>query len=340
MTVSGAHAVQPQLITSQASLRLPNQPQLVTNTGQIITSQPMLTNQAMLQAMASLQQQQGIPMAHQSIIGAQPPTILSGQPLYIRTTGPLQHPQGMQAVANLQPLGTVKAGKIEMPTNLQMKAVASGPKHQNIMGHQTKAILPSSKSNATTAKVQPTMNYSLQAGAKLNIPTVTPKVGKVRAKSITKSATATSAHSAAKQAMYHNQSKAQIASNQSTSIACKISKFGKSQSDSEVETGRKSVNSMIKETTSLEKTPDMTQSPAIDASKDTKLSTSNHVAISENLKEKPLNDLAENHHILPQPPVVEKQKAIVRPQVLTHVIEGFVIQEGPQPFPVCICYLH
>ena len=32
--------------------------------------------------------------------------------------------------------------------------------------------------------------------------------------------------------------------------------------------------------------------------------------------------------------VVERQKAIVKPQVLTHVIEGFVIQEGPEPFPV------
>lgn len=34
------------------------------------------------------------------------------------------------------------------------------------------------------------------------------------------------------------------------------------------------------------------------------------------------------------PSVVEKQKAIVKPHILTHVIEGFVIQEGPEPFPV------
>lgn len=31
-----------------------------------------------------------------------------------------------------------------------------------------------------------------------------------------------------------------------------------------------------------------------------------------------------------QPP----QKAIVKPQVLTHIIDGLVIQEGPEPFPV------
>ncbi|KAG8188917.1 hypothetical protein JTE90_014969 [Oedothorax gibbosus] len=38
-----------------------------------------------------------------------------------------------------------------------------------------------------------------------------------------------------------------------------------------------------------------------------------------------------------QPPAKEKlppQKAIVKPQVLTHVIDGLVIQEGPEPFPV------
>ena len=39
----------------------------------------------------------------------------------------------------------------------------------------------------------------------------------------------------------------------------------------------------------------------------------------------------------PHPPVdrpTERQKAIVRPHILTHIIEGFVIQEGPEPFPV------
>lgn len=31
----------------------------------------------------------------------------------------------------------------------------------------------------------------------------------------------------------------------------------------------------------------------------------------------------------------QPQKAIVKPHVLTHVIEGFIIQEAPDPFPVC-----
>ena len=40
---------------------------------------------------------------------------------------------------------------------------------------------------------------------------------------------------------------------------------------------------------------------------------------------------------LPETTIKEKQqpqKAIVKPHVLTHVIEGFVIQEGSEPFPV------
>lgn len=39
-------------------------------------------------------------------------------------------------------------------------------------------------------------------------------------------------------------------------------------------------------------------------------------------------------------PVAEKQKAIVKPHILTHVIDGFVIQEGPEPFPVgnSVCF--
>ncbi|CAL1270166.1 unnamed protein product [Larinioides sclopetarius] len=44
--------------------------------------------------------------------------------------------------------------------------------------------------------------------------------------------------------------------------------------------------------------------------------------------------------VMPMPEVTVKdkqpQKAIVKPHVLTHVIEGFVIQEGSEPFPVTL----
>ena len=37
---------------------------------------------------------------------------------------------------------------------------------------------------------------------------------------------------------------------------------------------------------------------------------------------------------LPLAPLMEKQRAIVKPQILTHFIDGFYIHEGPEPFPV------
>lgn len=35
------------------------------------------------------------------------------------------------------------------------------------------------------------------------------------------------------------------------------------------------------------------------------------------------------------PSFIDRQTARVRPRILTHVIEGFVIQEASEPFPVC-----
>lgn len=35
------------------------------------------------------------------------------------------------------------------------------------------------------------------------------------------------------------------------------------------------------------------------------------------------------------PSFIDRQTARVRPRILTHVIEGFVIQEATEPFPVC-----
>ena len=59
-------------------------------TGQInIQSQPLMTNQSILQAMATQLQQGGIPLSHQPLqlsASGQSPTILPGQPVYIRTT--------------------------------------------------------------------------------------------------------------------------------------------------------------------------------------------------------------------------------------------------------------
>ncbi|XP_057700906.1 polyhomeotic-like protein 2b isoform X2 [Corythoichthys intestinalis] len=51
----------------------------------------------------------------------------------------------------------------------------------------------------------------------------------------------------------------------------------------------------------------------------------------ENDSEAPVMTAVATHNGENKPP-----QAIVKPQVLTHVIEGFVIQEGAEPFPVCV----
>lgn len=39
---------------------------------------------------------------------------------------------------------------------------------------------------------------------------------------------------------------------------------------------------------------------------------------------------------LPGGPEKGSPQAVIRPQILTHLVEGFVIQEGLEPFPVCL----
>jgi len=41
------------------------------------------------------------------------------------------------------------------------------------------------------------------------------------------------------------------------------------------------------------------------------------------------------HTVSTAPSFIDRQTARVRPRILTHVIEGFVIQEASEPFPVC-----
>ncbi|XP_008470961.1 polyhomeotic-like protein 2 [Diaphorina citri] len=52
--------------------------------------------------------------------------------------------------------------------------------------------------------------------------------------------------------------------------------------------------------------------------------TASSVSSNTNTKDKPITTQA----------TLPKTTALVKPQILTHVIEGFVIQESDQPFPV------
>ncbi|XP_041378510.1 polyhomeotic-like protein 2 isoform X2 [Gigantopelta aegis] len=326
---------QPQLITTQAPLRF-SQPQLVTNTGQIIQSGPLLTNQAVLQAMANLQQ--GIPLAaHQPLLTGhgQPPTIMAGQSVYIRTNGPIQ-PQGMMAnmqflqqypgmgesavnqLPYMQAVAGMKPNKIELPHNSQVKT--GGSKTPS-----GKTLLPSKSS----AKVQPT---KMGQSAKLNIPQVIPKQ-KSRSKSSSKTSASVptaATHPVQKQAPNPVKVVTPVVQSNITVPAAK------SQSDSETETAK--ANREEPETEPSSKSLDVsmdtvTTEETKESGVESEVKEGKEEVAAE---EEPMEEVAPSKPVLlpEQTPVVEKQRAIVKPHILTHIIEGFIIQEGSEPFPV------
>ncbi|XP_029651499.1 polyhomeotic-like protein 2 isoform X2 [Octopus sinensis] len=340
---SACHTVvsQPQLINSQSPLRMNSQSQLVTSGGQIFASQPMLTNPAMLQAMASLQQ--GIPLAaHQPLLATQSPTILAGQPLYIRTATPLQQQPSMVAAATaiptgMQPVNSSKTAKlIDMTTGLQAKTVGVPTKTTNQGNKGLSTILPSTSKGSNTAKIHPT-NISMQpnSGPKLNIPTITPKqTTKVR----TKKSNPLSTGSQTKPSMPTSLSKPTTPTSQTNGATS----LPKSQSDSEVETGRKTIAMMestsekktLTESTSKQSTSEQKQEKRAQVDAPQPPTTTQETRQVESMDVSSGKSQHPAPNMLDNSVVVEKQKAIVKPHILTHVIEGFIIHEGPEPFPV------
>ncbi|XP_064610390.1 polyhomeotic-like protein 2 isoform X2 [Liolophura sinensis] len=333
-----------QLINSQAQqLRLTSQQQLVTSTGQIITSQPMLTNQAVLQAMASLQQQ-GIPIAHQPLLGTQTPSLIPGQPLFIRPAGPMQPQQNMMAAAaaNVQNMNAMKGQKpVDTPTNLQTKP-SNNPSGKSPSAGQGRnlTILPStSRPGVSTARVNPTSMHSLSQATKLNIPQVTPKLNKTKARSHSSKTTSTST---SQSKTNPTNSQAKTATTSTSSANGTVGTPSKSQSGSESDASKKASPS----------TPPAVPVPRPAELPKEKVPTAS-VAASKSITEKVVEQAAVDKGALPadreqqeedmevekapepkKDVVVEKQRAIVKPHILTHVIEGFIIQEGPEPFPV------
>lgn len=245
--MSLSQAGQSQLINTQAPIRF-SQPQIVSSTGQIISShvQPMLANQAVLQAMASLQQQ-GIPLAHQQLLSApgQSPTILSaGQSLFLRPAGQIAT-QGMMTATGVQTIGpTMKSGRMEMPQNLQVKAnTGSVALSKQAVGAQTagKAILPSLvKTNM--AKIHPTQMIGQRT--KLSIPSM-PRTQKGRPRNQNKNTAVTTATAATNTVASALKATA-AASSQSkpatpTSQVVNLSTPTTSQSDSEIDAAKKNM---------------------------------------------------------------------------------------------------
>lgn len=276
-----------QLISTQAPIRF-SQPQLVSSTGQInIQSQPIMTNQSILQAMASQLQHGAIPLGHQPLqlsASGQSPTILPGQPVYIRTTQ-IQGQQGVQ---------------INKQTN------------------QGQSVYPI---KAVTARVNPTTvskpKTAAVSGAPKN-PKGRPRTVNRIVGAMTASASTNTVASALSQSKAASQSKPATPTPNSLMVPSQ----NQSKSDSEMESTKK--------TAVGEKTEKISPVKAIKQEKASggvtaKLSATEKMDVAELKME---NGKPET------PSVVEKQKAIVKPHILTHVIEGFVIQEGPEPFPV------
>ncbi|KAK3104724.1 hypothetical protein FSP39_008686 [Pinctada imbricata] len=317
VAVSINQSGQTQLISSQAPIRF-SQPQLVSSAnGQIISSTPIMTNQAVLQAMANLQQQ-AIPINNQNIMGAQgqSPTIIQGQGLYIRTANPIQGQQGIMTATGVQPIGTIK-GNQQNIVKASVTGMQMNKSGQNVVG---KALLPI---KTVTARVTPT---SVQKG-KVAV-TGTPKAasrGRPRTVNRIVGQTCMTASAATNTVASALQSKA--AANAAANQA-KAASVVKPAAAAIVQTIRKiegEEEGAKKEDGTEKKLEDRIERkekvPEAEKTADThieKMDTSTDAQIQK----------GENTS------VVEKQKAIVKPHILTHVIEGFVIQEGPEPFPV------
>ncbi|XP_022341239.2 uncharacterized protein LOC111135445 isoform X1 [Crassostrea virginica] len=300
-----------QLISTQAPIRF-SQPQLVSSTGQInIQSQPLMTNQSILQAMATQLQQGGIPLSHQPLqlsASGQSPTILPGQPVYIRTTQ-IQGQQGMLAAQGVQIVGTpVKNSSQNNVAGVQINKPAN----------QGQPVYPI---KAVTARVNPTTvskpKTAAVPGAPKN-PKGRPRTGNRIVGAMTASASTNTVASALSQSKAASQSKPATPTPNTLAVPSQ----NQSKSDSEMESNKKTAAGEKAEKTS-----------SVKAIKQEKPSAN----VSAKLPAPEKMDVAELKPEIGKqetPSVVEKQKAIVKPHILTHVIEGFVIQEGPEPFPV------
>ncbi|XP_061163013.1 polyhomeotic-like protein 2 isoform X1 [Saccostrea echinata] len=300
-----------QLISTQAPIRF-SQPQLVSSSGQInIQSQPIMTNQSILQAMATQLQQGAIPLGHQQLqlsASGQSPTILPGQPVYLRTTQ-IQGQQGVLAAQGVQIVGT----SVKNSSQNNVAGVQIG-KQTN----QGQSVYPI---KAVTARVNPTTVSKPKTAAVPGAPK-NPKGRPRTANRIVGAMTASAGTNTVASALSLSKAASQSKPSTPTPNSLTVPNQSQSKSDSEMESTKKSAAGEKPEKTGSGK--------AIKQEK-----ASGNVSVKSSAPEKmDTSELKTEGVKKENPSVVEKQKAIVKPHILTHVIEGFVIQEGPEPFPV------
>ncbi|KAL3861049.1 hypothetical protein ACJMK2_007140 [Sinanodonta woodiana] len=329
-SLSMAGQAQPQLISTQAPVRF-SQAQLVSSTGQIITSQPMLTNQIMQAMAANLQQ--GIPIAHQPILSApnQSPTIITGQGIYLRPASAMQQ----QGIMGVQAAAINPNMRGNAPQSLQVRpSSAAIPIQKQTTAAQTgKVILPSTSKSAT-AKIQPSINANA-SGTKANTPLLKSPKALGRPKGTGKATSAANMSgkiigSSGSPATIQTKTNAQMSKPSTpTSQAALTNHTSKSQSDSELEVGKKMAGGNVTVPLAVKPAKDKKEEEEDSKENITKIGA---VSLLEKPREMPTLELkcGQDSPL----PVAEKQRAIVKPHILTHVIDGFIIQEGPEPFPV------
>ncbi|XP_052821451.1 polyhomeotic-like protein 2 isoform X3 [Mya arenaria] len=304
-----------QLNSSQGTIRF-SQPQcIVSNTGnaQLISSQPVFTNQ-MIQAMAS--QLQHFPNQPIMLAQGNTQTLNTGQKLYINPVQTQNLMTGMQTAMNTG---------FKSPTQQNVQTVSMPIQKQTTAAQTGKVLLPSMSKTVTTAKVPPN-----SASGGLAKPGTNPMAKpKGRPKGSGKASPAVSTPTAAtNQSRPDSTPSCQSKPSTPTSLASVVgSPDMKSQSDSELEVPKKltidETATEAQDQGNVEATPDVetAEKKPVIPEKPTP---------PPDLPLEPRPSIIASEH----PVHVERQRAIVKPHILTHVIEGFVIQEGPEPFPV------
>ncbi|WAR15338.1 PHC2-like protein [Mya arenaria] len=279
---------------------------------QLISSQPVFTNQ-MIQAMAS--QLQHFPNQPIMLAQGNTQTLNTGQKLYINPVQTQNLMTGMQTAMNTG---------FKSPTQQNVQTVSMPIQKQTTAAQTGKVLLPSMSKTVTTAKVPPN-----SASGGLAKPGTNPMAKpKGRPKGSGKASPAVSTPTATNQSRPDSTPSCQSKPSTPTSLASVVgSPDMKSQSDSELEVPKKltidETATEAQDQGNVEATPDVetAEKKPVIPEKPTP---------PPDLPLEPRPSIIASEH----PVHVERQRAIVKPHILTHVIEGFVIQEGPEPFPV------
>lgn len=340
-SISFSPVQQAQIISSPTQFRFAAAPNFIGNTAQMIGQNQTLVNFGQFQT---------VPIV-QPLLASQGPTILSSQPLYIRAAEPVQPLQqsilsGVQTVTPTRHVANIAPQAIRPTT----------PQIQSRRGVQTQASSSSSTHSQTAASSSKSSGAAPPPKSSAKSPAST-RATPVAKPSAAASSAATAVARAPTQsiALPHPGAScapvATVAAQSKPQVSCKIEDPGKAEDKSAaavagVETRDEAAPEDTAEKTAVPnaRLKEEAVSPCV-RSVAAVLPTSVNKTFTE-LKvktddvAKPLDDVAtprvksgaekENQPSSKR----EKSHKKTKPKVLTHIIEGFIIQEAMEPFPV------